>query len=111
MPVGGEDRVRVHRSRAVADRAEDAAGHLRQRRRSDRAAELRTTDVLAVGGAWAAADADGDILRRAQRADAWAVAAEGRDPGGFGCRSLRARARRFRVRRGGDPGSPGDAVV
>ena len=78
--TGGQDRLCVHRSRAVADRAQDAAGHLRQWRRPDRAAELRAADVLAAGGARAAADADGDLLRRAQRADAWAVAEERRDP-------------------------------
>ena len=64
----GQDRLCLHRSRAVADRAQDAAGHLRQRRRADRAAELRAADVLAAGGARAAADADGDLLRRARRA-------------------------------------------
>ena len=64
-----------------------------------------------LDGARAVADADGDVLRRAERADAWAVAEEGRDPRRVGCRSVRAGARRFRVRRGGDPGSAGDAVV
>ena len=43
--------------------------------------------------------------------DARAVAEEGRDPGRLGCRSVRAGARRFRVRRGSDPGSAGDALV
>ena len=95
---GREDRLCLHRPRALADRAQDAAGHLRQRRRAHRAAELCAADVHAAGRARAAADADGDLLRRAQREDARAVAEEGRDPRRFGCRSLRAGARRLRIR-------------
>ncbi len=43
--------------------------------------------------------------------DAWAVAEERRAADRLGRRSLRAGAGRFRVRRGGDPGSAGDALV
>ena len=59
--------------------AQDAARHLCQWRRADRAAEFRAADVHAAGRAWPVADADGDLLRRAQREAARAVAEEGRD--------------------------------
>ena len=62
-----------------ADR-KGSRGHLPVRRRPDGAAELRAADVLPVAGAGAAAVADGDVLRRAQRALPWPVAAQGRDP-------------------------------
>ncbi len=80
LPAGRQDRLCLHRPRALADRAQDAARHLRQRRRADRIAEFRAADVHAAGRARTVADADGDLLRRTEREDARALAEEGRDP-------------------------------
>src|ERR1700722_18212830 len=95
----------------MADRAQDAARYLCQRRWAYRAAEFCAVDVHAARRTWAVADADGDLLRRTQREDARALAEEGCDPCRLGCRSLRAGTRGFRVRRGLHPGPARDALV